>query len=183
MRKVLIFTLILMLLVIAGCVPSLYPFYTNSDLIQDKNLEGIWVNDDGTEIWEFILASDSVSYELIQTEKGDTKHFETHLLKLDDHNYLDTYPDDEIKNDFYKIHLVSAHIFGKVEIRDDSMRLSLLDSDWLRDMFTKGKITIAHEIIDNNLVLTAGTGDLQNLVEKYANEPKAFCCLTTLHRK
>jgi hypothetical protein len=167
----------------AGCVPSLYPLYTDSDLIQNPGLIGIWINDDNTESWEFELAGDSVSYNLIQTEKGDTKHFEAYLLQLDNMPFLDTYPDEEIKNDFYKIHLVPAHIFGRIELMGDSLSLSLLDSDWLEEKLDSGKIKIAHEEIDDSPVLTASTADLQQLIKEYARDPEAFSGQTILHRK
>jgi len=181
MRKVMILGAVVILC--AGCVPSLHPLYTDLDLRQNSKLPGIWVNDDNTEVWEFSLAADSVSYALIYTDKNDAKHFEAHLLELDGIRYLDTYPSEEINNDFYKIHLVPAHIFGKIEFLSDSLRLSLIDPDWLKDMITKGDIKIAHEQLDGGLVLTAPTGDLQRMIKAHAKDPKAFAEPLVLHRR
>jgi hypothetical protein len=183
MRKTTIFSAMIIAILLAGCVPSLYPLYTDSDLTQDQNLIGIWVNDDSTEVWEFSLASDSISYDLTQTEKGDSKYFEAYLLKLDGVLYLDTYPDEEIKNEFYKIHLVPSHIFGRIEIGSDSLGLSLFDADWLKDKIDKGEINIEHKEVENSLILTASTTDLQTLIKRYANDPDAFSDPTVLHRR
>jgi hypothetical protein len=182
MRYILIMT-ILMMAFLGGCVPSLYPLYTDSDLIRNPILAGNWVNGDSTETWEFMSASDSISYDLIQTEDEDSKHFEAYLLELDSVTYLDTYPDEEMKNDFYKIHLIPAHIFGKIELWGDSLGLSLLDSDWLGKKIDKGEISIEHKMVDNNLVLTASTSDLQKLFSRYAHDPSAFSERTVLYRR
>ncbi len=183
MRDILKIASVLILLAL-GCVPSLYPLYNDSDLIQKPGLIGTWINDDNTEIWEFSLASDSVSYNLSQTTKGDTKRFEAYLLQLDKILYVDTYPVDEFKNDFYQLHFVPAHIFGKAELSGDSLSLSLFDGDWLREKIDSGYIKIAHEDVDNSLILTAQTADLQRLIRVDAkDDPGAFGSPTILHRK
>jgi hypothetical protein len=185
MRWILLIALIIIAACIAGCVPSLYPLYTDSDLIQNPNLVGNWVNHDSSETWEFSLGDDRISYNLIytETEKNDTKHFRAYLLELDSITYLDTYPLEEINNDFYRLHVIPAHVFGKIEIERDSLSLSLFNTDWLRDMITKGKVNIAHENVEEGIVLTAPTGKLQQLIIKHANEPKAFSDLSVLHRE
>jgi hypothetical protein len=185
MQKVLLIRAIIIMLSVAGCVPSLYPLYTDSDLIQNPQLEGHWVNNDRTETWEFSLAEDSISYNLVytETERDDTKHFRAHLMTLDSLTYLDTYPVEEIKNDYYRLHLIPAHVFGRIEIQGDSMSLALFNTDWLRDMIKKGTVEIAHENVEEGLVLTAPTGKVQQLIIKHANEPRAFTDLSVLHRE
>ncbi len=166
-----------------GCVPSLNPLYTHLDLRQNPALVGIWVNGEGTETWDFSLADDSVSYFLIESEKNEPRHFEAHLLELNGVFYLDTYPVEEVGNDFYKLHMVPAHIFGKIKISPDTLTLSLFDGDWLKDMITKGEIKIGHEDVKNGILLTAPTADLQALVKKYADNKNAFSSPTYLVRK
>jgi hypothetical protein len=185
MRRFLLFATIALLICATGCVPSLYPLYTDSDLIQNPQLEGRWVNNDRTETWEFSLAEDSISYDLTYTEneRDDTKHFKAHLLMLDSLIYLDTYPVEEIKNDFYRLHLIPAHVFGRVEMEGDTLGLALFNTDWLRDMIKKGTVEIAHENVEEGLVLTAPTGKLQQLIIKHAKEPRAFSDLSVLHRE
>ncbi len=182
MRRFLLVLLSIIALATA-CVPSLNPLYTKLDLRQNPAMVGAWISGDSTEIWEFGLAKDSIFYDLIETEKDEPRHFEAHLLELNKALYLDTYPTEESGNDFYKLHLVRAHIFGKIKISPDTLTLSLLDGDWLKDMITKGEIKIGHEDVQDGILLTAPTADLQALVKKYANDDKAFSSPTYLIRK
>jgi len=168
---------------LAGCVPSLHPLYTDDVIVLDSLLAGSWVNEGGNETWEFYDTMNR-SYELFYTEDEVPAHFETHLVRLGDYLFLDTYPDDdEIENDFYKLHLVPAHIFGRVWISLDTLRLSLLDADWLKKNLEKGSVKLAHEIVDGSLVLTAEPEKLQAFAKKYADDPDAFAEPTVLTRQ
>ena len=59
----------------------------------------------------------------------------------------------------------------------------IVDGDWLKDMITKGDIKIGHENVEDGILLTAPTADLQTLVKKYADNKKAFSSPTYLVRK
>ena len=173
---------VLSLLLVSGCVPSLHPLYgPNTKLIIEPSLDGTWINESGNESWDFHQAGDS-TYELLYAQDESAAHFVARVFKLDGKLYMDTYPDEEIDNDFYKLHLVPAHIFGRVWIDGDSLKMNMLDGEWLETMIDSDELTIAHEVIDGGTVLTASTDDLQNLAIKYADDPEAFSNLVALKK-
>jgi hypothetical protein len=182
MRIIIISVSLLLAILLGGCVPSLHPLYTTSDLVMDTTIIGTWVNDSGNEEWEFSI-SDNSSYGLFYTEEKSPAHFQAYLIKLDTLLLMDTYPDQDIDNDFFKLHLVPAHIFGRIWITQDTLRMAMLDSDWLQKMIAKNKIKIANEALDGGIVLTAPTADLQKLMQTYGNRPEAFSSMTVLHRQ
>jgi hypothetical protein len=183
MRIGMIIALSAAMLLIIGCVPSLHPLYNSkSGLATDARIIGTWANDDSSASWQFEQA-DSNTYELLYAEDESAAHFVACLVRLDNKLFIDTYPDEEIANDFYKLHLVPAHIIGRIWIEGDSIRLDMLDGDWLRKMIDKGSISIAHELVDDGMVLTASSDELQKLVKKYTDIPDAFSNMTVLHKQ
>jgi hypothetical protein len=170
------------LLFVTGCVPSLHPLYgPNNKLVIDSRLDGTWINESGNESWDFHQADDS-TYELLYAQDESAAHFVARLVILDGKLFMDTYPDEEIDNDFYKLHLVPAHVFGRVWIEGDSLKMNMLDGEWLDSMIDSEELTIAHEAIEEGTVLTASTDDLQKLVIKYADDPEAFSNVVALRR-
>jgi hypothetical protein len=58
-----------------------------------------------------------------------------------------------------------------------------MDPDWLKEMINKKKVKIGYDLIDQGLILTAPTEDLQKFAVKYAEDDKAFSVKTELHRQ
>jgi hypothetical protein len=164
-------TYLMLVILTSGCIPSLYPLYTDNDVIFNPALVGIWTSKDQTKSWNFQKSSDN-SYKLIYTENQDSDVLQAHLVKLGGHLFLDTYP-DELRGDhtgFYKGHFVPAHQFFKVELNGDTLKLAYLNFDYL----SKQKVQLKHETIGKKNVLTAQPADLQKFVVKFADDPKAF---------
>ena len=171
-------------LVMAGCVRSLHPLYTDNELVFERLLLGTWVEiQNSKDSWIFQKAGDN-AYDLIHTEKGAPAKFEAHLVKLGKFLFLDIFPSQpDTKNEFYKLHLIPAHTFSRIWIEGDFVKLALLDNDWLRDMVTQNKVSIRHERVEDAVILTAPTEDLQKFVVQYANDTLAFPKPTGLHRQ
>ena len=170
-------------LFMASCVPSLHPLFTNKDLVFESALVGTWVDEDGKNTWAFQKSGDN-AYELVYTENETPAKFKAHLVRLEKFLFLDIVPEEpDTKNDFYKGHLIPAHSFAKIWIEGDLLRLATLDGDWLKNMINKKKIKIGHEWLDQTIILTAPTKDLQKFVLKYAEDSKAFSIKSELHRK
>ena len=184
MRAATIITLAGIALCMAGCLRSLHPLYTDKDLVFRKDLIGTWIQGEGNkDTWMFQQSGEN-SYDLIHTQKGALARFEAHLIRLDKFLFLDLFPDQpDTKNDFYKSHLIPAHTFSRVWIDGNDLRLALLDNDWMKDMIAEKKVMIKHERLEDGIILTASTEDLQKLVVTYENDTLAFARPTTLHRK
>src|SRR5688500_7739968 len=78
-----------LVLIAAGCVPSLNPLYTEADVIFEPWLIGTWAEPDSTSTWEFSKAG-AKKYKLVQTDSdGQKAAFEARLVKLKDQRFLD----------------------------------------------------------------------------------------------
>ena len=179
-----------------SCVLSLHPLYTEKDLVVEPKLEGNWADKEGKEFWTFEKSGEK-SYKLtiVQKEKGsesseksgedESVKFDVHLVKLGNYIFMDLYPQEpDIKNDFYKWHLLPAHSFSRIWIEQDIVRISMLSIDWFKKMIEKKKVKIAYEKIDENrFVLTAPTEKLQKFILKYAEDSEAFPEPAELYRQ
>jgi hypothetical protein len=182
--RITVVTVVLGLAVLmAGCVPSLHPLYTEEDLAYDPALVGIWTEEESEDTWTFQKSGEH-AYNLIYTEEGVPARFDAHLVRIGEFLFLDTYPGEpDIKNDFYLIHLVPAHTFSRIGIEGDVLRYAMLDLDWLKKMISGKKTDIGHEQVDGGILLTASTKELQEFFLKYAEDDKAFPDSKDLHRQ
>ena len=172
--KKLLFYLLAALL--AGCVPSLHPLYTDKDLTFEEKLSGSW--SDGEQIWKFEGDSEEKSYELIVIDKDLKKgEFTAHLVKIDSMLFLDLFPEEpELQaNDFYKFHLLPVHTFVGVEQIEPTLKMRMMDPDTIKQMLENDPNLIKHEIVEEDrVVLTASTEQLQVLMKKHANDKDFF---------
>jgi hypothetical protein len=171
-------------LLISGCLqPSLHPLFTEKDLVFDPALIGAWVGENEKETWILQKAGDH-TYDLFYEGEGDSAQYEAHLVRLGKFEFLDIYPEEsDIKNDFYKLHLILAHTFSRIWRDRDTLRVAMLNPDWLEDMIARKKVKIAHERLDERIVLTASTKELQKFILKYAEDINAFPDPAELHRR
>lgn len=170
-------------LILTGCVPSLHPLFTEEDLVFDGALLGAWVEKDGASTWVLKKSGDK-AYELVYTEKGEPRSFQAHLAQLGPHRFMDIYPEEpNMKNELYKFHLIPAHTFSRVRLEGQVLRVQMLYDEWLHEMITARKVNIAHERLEDGILLTAPTRELQQFLRKYAEDPKAFTDPTELHRR
>jgi hypothetical protein len=181
-------SLFALLFILVGCVPSLHSLYTEEDLISDPALVGVWKEaDDGGKkaSWAF-TAADNKAYSLLVTdEDGKTGNFEAHLLKLKGVMFLDLFPDklESSQSDFYKGHLVPAHSFVRVDQIVPTLRLRDMNFDWMKNFLKDKPAALAHEKMDDAIVLTASTKDLQSFVAAHMNDEGMFDEKTELKRQ
>ena len=190
MKKYAWFTLAVFVL-ISGCIPSLYPLYTDDTLAFDEKLVGNWQEEEegkkdpqtGKIIypqWHFKRSKKEKSYYLTHTTgEGQSSEYEVHLVKLGDRYYFDFYPDEDQDalddlDDFLQFHLYPVHTFAKVEIREDQVAFYMFDNEWLDDLIEQRKIRIRHERADDLTLLSASTEELQQFVLKYGDDPNAY---------
>ena len=167
------FSLSLALLATA-CIPSLHSLYTESDLIYEKTLEGVWVENDAS--WIFKKASGK-TYDITMID-GEKKagHFAGHLIKLGDRHFLDLYPTDLETggSNFYDMHFVPAHTFAWIQYDDSKLQFNFLHVETIADLLEDDPDALPHKLIDDNLVLTAETEKLQAFILKHMHEDDFF---------
>ncbi len=183
MRSIKILVLSVIALFVASClVTSVHPLYTEKDLTFVPELVGTWENDD---VWIFEQSGKN-AYELTIKEQDSAKTgvYETHLVKLGKYLFLDLYPEEsEMEDSVYELHLVPTHSFWRIEIEKDVLRLAYIDNEWLERMIDGNKVNIAHVRLEDRVVLTAPTEELQKFVLKYAEDTDAFPETEELNRK
>lgn len=191
-------TLAFMVMLLAGCIPSLHPLYTEKDILRMDAITGDWLSDDSTSMYQIIASPDEKpSYLFTYLElpgKGNLfnadssrANFIVNLVNLNGSYFMDFYPgendDLENLNVLLQVHLIPAHTFAKFRVTPDTIIIWRFDPDWLESLFDENRIRIAHEKIDDQIVLTASTEELQKFVSKYADDPSAYVAPEVLIRK
>ena len=69
---------------------------------------------------------------------------------------------------------IPVHAFLRLSLEGDSLGISYLDDSWLKENIENDKIRIKHELVDDDILLTASTKELQQLVVNCAEDKEAF---------
>jgi hypothetical protein len=156
-------------LLLAGCLPSLHPLYNDKTLIFKEELIGKWIGDDDG-IWQFKKAGDK-EYELrIYDDQKEVGRFSAHLIEIRGLIFIDLFPDTEPLedlDDFYKIHILPVHTFMKVDQINPNLQLRMIDYEKVENMLENEPNLIRHETVEDRIVLTASTEELQNFVVEH----------------
>ncbi len=175
MRTLRVVSCLSVLILLTGCILSLYPYYTEEDIIFEKGLFGQWEGDNG-DLWGFSQRGEN-AYTLIYTDsKGNQGMFIAHLFQIDDKMFLDFYPEDpELnKSDFYNAHILLAHSFSHIKKIEPELQMIFPDYRWLENHLKENPDAIRHEIIDTQIVLSAPTEELQAFWIKHLATEDAF---------
>ncbi len=181
--------------ILSGCLPvmSLHQLYTEKDVVFEEKLLGTWV-DDSNNIWEFKHPDKSEkAYELIVREvKGEKGSFIAHLVKLENKLFLDVYPgksawgeDDPNKLEwpYNTLFLTPAHTFIKVSGIEPELKLHITDDDEMKKLLEQDPNAVKHEFVEDGMILTASTKELQAFVLKYSDDSRVFFKEIVLTRK
>ena len=172
--KKLLFYLLAVLL--GSCVPSLHPLYTDKELVFEEKLLGTWVESDSDQKWEFKKGAEEKSYDLTVDDNGEKGEFAAHLVKIDKMLFLDLFPKEpELEaNEFYKLHLLGVHTFMKIGQIEPTLKMRMMDPETMEEILESDPNLIKHEIVENQIVLTASTKELQEFMKKHANTEGLF---------
>lgn len=179
---------------IVGCVRSLHPIYTSSDVIFRESLVGTWRQSDQETTWQFTESRDDDrdrAYRLVLTDdQGRPGTFLAHMVKLEDMQFLDLFPiaPQVANNGFYKFHFQRVHTFLRIELDEQKLSLAPMNPNWLEnylqehpDALGHTKVTPSGHLPTGNedhaaerLLLTASTAQLRQFLGKHANTKDAF---------
>lgn len=150
--------------ILAGCVPSIFPLYTEKDLVSDPSLVGTWLDKDEEETWTFAQGDDQ-SYDMSISGEDSTVMLRAHILELDGHRFIDLYPNPPAWDDSpYRDLMLPLHWFGSISIVGDTLTISLIDPDDLVTMAKSGVKIPSSVDVDNLRVLTASTDEMQQFI-------------------
>jgi len=165
---------------LAACIPSVNPFYTDKDVVFDQRLAGEWqekTDNNNPEVWTFESSTNN-GFKLTVLEDGKTGQFSAHLFKLKQQQFLDLIPADcnyaTNQADLVAYSMFPGHLLLRVGQIEPSLKLAAADYDWLEKYLEKNPNAVAHHTEDGRSVLTAGTGDLQKFVLKHLGTNELF---------
>ena len=194
-KKVLFYLLAALL---GGCVPvmSLHSLYTKENVVFEEKLLGAWVDDPNNPetTWEFNpIEEPKNAYKLFfSDDKGQKGSFVALLVKLQNKLFLDVYPDElpwepddpnKVKWLFNSFFLIPAHTFIKIDSIEPQLKMRLTDDDKMAKLLKEDPNAVKHTSIEDRLILTASTKELQAFVLKYAEDNRVFTNEVVLNRR
>jgi hypothetical protein len=154
-----------------GCpTRSLFPLFSEKEVVFNPALIGTWSGEDDEGTFSFVQSGEKGYTVTMRDEKGEKEVYSASLGRLGKYWFMDSSPASDERD----YHLITAHLITKIQLDGDTLRMSLLESDWLRGMIDEKKLSIAHVRRDGEIILTASTEELQALLRRIAKDQKAF---------
>ena len=160
---------IAMSILLTGCpTRSLFPLFSEKDVKFKPELIGTWsLEQDGSTL-SFEKSSEKSYTVVFKDKKEEVYHVQ--MGRLGKFWFLDSSPAKD-ESDY---HMIPTHIISKIKLDGDTLQISFLESDRLRDLIDAHKLNVAHVHRNNEIILTASTGELQDLVLRLADDEEAF---------
>jgi hypothetical protein len=159
-------------------------------------LVGTWVDDPDSPktTWEFSHAgTEEKAYKLVYSDsEGKKGSFVAHLVKLENRLFLDVFPDQfpSEQQDWEKMEwgynyffFESAHTFIKIDYIEPKLKMRRMVEDDMKELLKEDPNVIKHELVEDKIILTASTKELQTFVLKYAYDIRVFPAKVVLSRK
>lgn len=180
MKKIL-FPFIALAALVAACVPSVNPFYSDKNLITDARLIGTWLEDSSKsqpESWTFAVADTNAYAATLTDDDGKVGKFDAHLFKLGAATFIDLTPAncDYATNQasLVGVAMIPGHLLVRVQFDEKKLSVVICNPDWLKKFLEKNPSAIAHYLKDDEIILTAETGALQKFVLKHLGKDELF---------
>lgn len=180
MKKRNLFAIVGVAVLLVACIPSVYPFYTDKDVIYDQHLTGEWLDNDNTNDltnWTFERSTNN-TYKLTVSESGKTGECTAHLFKLKQEQFLDLIPSKcdyaTNQNDLVQFSMFPGHMVVRVAQVEPRLKMAFFNFDWLEKYLEKNPHALAHHIEGERIVLTADTPALQAFVLKHLGTNELF---------
>ncbi|MEX0704094.1 MAG: hypothetical protein WD069_18480 [Planctomycetales bacterium] len=166
--KIVLQHLMLASLLLAGCVPSLNPVYTEKDVTFDRALLGRWKQKDSTATWHFTKHGDNAYHLSYADEDGRTGRFVVHLTRIGDATFMDLFPEktNVETSAFYQFHLIPIHTVYLVETIDAEPKFAAIDFEWLDEHLAANPQAVPFVTFDGRKLITASTDDLRKFVSE-----------------
>jgi hypothetical protein len=188
MKRLVLFGSVAVLL--AGCIPSINPFYTEKDLVFEPKLLGEWQaknDEDQPEQWRFEKREDKAYKLTVTEEKTKTGEFSAHLFKLGPEYFLDLVPSkcDYAATQAFLVGcaMFPGHLLVRVAQFEPELKLAAFDFDWLKGYLEEHPNALAHYQESDVMILTATTADLQHFALAHLAPGQLFAKAGALARK
>ena len=170
---------------LTACVTSLHPLYTNAELVEEPALVGLWADTTSKETWSVFAAKDK-SYRAVMFDgERKTAAYVVHLVRLGDSLFLDACPEKGALSglDAYGSNFLPTHSFFRVLEVKPRLKIAAISEEWTKARGnTAAAAGVRHELVDNDVILTGSTEELQALLREAVREAKAFPSVDELIR-
>lgn len=172
MKKSLLGLVLIGLIFFSSCLTSLHPLYTAETETFEAALLGRWEDEENSFLFE--KAADNYYKMTYQDKEDPPMVIETHLVKLGAHYYLDftRWKEGDSMYDYNALApTIDAHNFARVSWQNQRLQIILFDGEKIEKLLEQRRARIKHEEVKGGqFVLTAGPEELQQFIEKYADE-------------
>lgn len=167
----------------SSCVPSMHPIFTERDLVFEQAFLGKWSDRESSETWEFTAAAGN-EYRLVHTDEGKTGTFSARLATLRGKMFLDIVPIRKEKDstEFYNDHFFETHSFVLIEKKGNAVLVSYLEPKWLKSHLAAKPQAVKHLVLDDDILLTDSTENLQKFLSEIVDAKGAFSEPTEVQR-
>lgn len=154
---------------LSGCVVlSIQPFYSEKDVVFDKELLGAW-KVEGKEDTLLFRKADDVSYNIAVFEDGKAIVYRGYLFELMRSRYLDiTQPD--ASDSSQTGHMIPVHTLWKVEYGGDTLTIYGVNGTKLRDILKEKPLPWADPDYRGGVLLMGTTAQIQEFLRQNPNE-------------
>ena len=170
-------------LILAGCiVPSIYPFYTDKDLVEEPALVGTWIstNAEAKDPLIFSRVGEKEYRMVVKNGDGSTNEMSLHFFKLDGQLFMDWMAAQQKNDD--AMYFVPTHMLGKISEIKPLLIVEELNYDFFTNLLEKDPKAIRHikryDPKDDSKeyipVLTADTAELQAFLRKNMSNTNLF---------
>jgi hypothetical protein len=177
--------ILISVLFVSGCVHSLNPLYTESDLTSDPALVGTWIDAETGESWT-ISDCEMLKYSLVHIDSdGRRGEYDARLVRVGDKLFLDTMPvkASTEQNDLYRNRFIGMHTFVHVVIKNSTIQISYLEPRWLKDFVADNPTAVRHEKTNGEIILTSSPKETQKFLLEHMTARGAFSQPSELRRK
>lgn len=173
---------------LAGCIPSLHPWFMDKDVTFEEKLLGAWGGEDGKGQWIFEKGQDKdPAYRVTIYDDKEVSILKGTLFKVDGKYYLDTCPVEETLNnlgDFTRMHFLPGHQLFRFDTIEPTIQYRILKPDTITNLLKEKPDLLAHEPVGDSEValLTAPSEKMRKFLAEHANDEDFFGDSTTLKR-
>jgi hypothetical protein len=178
--KILLVAILASGLFLAGCVvTSVYPYYSDKDVVFEPALLGDWTDgksDGNTNDVGRVEQFGQTGYRLTSLGENETNSVNFHVFRLGQQLFMDMCPTNQ------SLELLPTHQLQKVKRTGMTLEIASLNYDWLEKLLEKNPKAIRHIVVtdkndgrdDKRIVLTADTAELQKFVLKHLRDTNAW---------
>lgn len=127
-----------------------------------------------------VIEKKSLNHYILQYRdlSGDTNQVEkliVNLTTIGDYTYMDFKALPDIREfTRFSMNIIPAHTFARFTIKNNSLVIQSFDAEYIEDLIKNKRVRLKHELVDDNIILTASTEDLRAFINKYADEEELF---------